>query len=140
MRSADEKSLYRTGLALLALAAAAVPVMRIWLPRILERVPSSCVLYRFFGIYCPGCGGTRSVNALLHGHVIMSLWYHPMVPYCVVLYLAYMVSWTFARFGMFGVKRGMKFRIGYIYGLAGLVAVNFIIKNVLKLGFGIAML
>lgn len=30
-----------------------------WLPK--------CMLYRLTGLYCPGCGATRALSALLHG-------------------------------------------------------------------------
>jgi hypothetical protein len=27
-----------------------------------------CALFKFTGLYCPGCGGTRCASALLHGN------------------------------------------------------------------------
>jgi Protein of unknown function (DUF2752) len=32
-----------------------------------------CVLYATTGIYCPGCGATRAVYQLLHGHLVMAM-------------------------------------------------------------------
>ena len=32
----------------------------------------TCMVYRLFGFYCPGCGGTRAVSALLAGHPLSS--------------------------------------------------------------------
>lgn len=135
-----EDNLYYAGLLFLGAATAMIPVMRHYMMPMLEKLPWGCVLYRLLGVYCPGCGGTRAVNALLHGHIITSLWYHPLIVYCVALYLGYMISWTFARFRMFGLRRGMKFRAGYLYGMLVVVAVNFILKNVLKFCFGIVMI
>lgn len=135
-----EDNLYYAGLLLLEVSVILIPVMRLYILPILEKLPWGCVLYRLFGVYCPGCGGTRAVNALLHGHIIMSLWYHPLIIYCVALYLGYMVSWTFARFRLFGLRRGMRFRAGYLYGMLAVVAVNFVLKNVLKFCFDITML
>lgn len=32
-----------------------------------------CFLYETTSIYCPGCGGTRAVYALLHGDILLCL-------------------------------------------------------------------
>ena len=32
-----------------------------------------CLLYQMTGIYCAGCGATRALHALLHGHVAAAL-------------------------------------------------------------------
>lgn len=42
---------------------------------------TGCAFRRITGLYCPGCGGTRSFVYLIHGHIIKSLAYHPFVPY-----------------------------------------------------------
>jgi len=40
--------------------------------------PSLCGLYMTTGLPCPGCGMTRSVSCLFHGHWRASMEYHPM--------------------------------------------------------------
>lgn len=40
-----------------------------------------CLFQMMTGLYCPGCGGTRAVRALLSGHPVLSFLYHPVVPY-----------------------------------------------------------
>lgn len=44
----------------------------------------SCLFRRITGLYCPGCGGTRSFFAMLHGHLLRSFLYHPMICYAIV--------------------------------------------------------
>lgn len=134
-----EKQLYRAGLWLLPGVAVTVPLLWIWLEG-RDLSLSFCPFWLFLGMYCPGCGGTRAVHALLHGRILMSLWYHPLVFYCVVLYLAFMLSWTAARLHLFGVRQGMRFRTGYLYFMLAIVCFNFVAKNVLKFCFGIMMI
>lgn len=55
------------------------------------------------GLYCPGCGGTRSVYLLLTGHPLRSLLYHPITLYAAVAiaYLGIRLLWEFLFSGKF---------------------------------------
>lgn len=48
-----------------------------------------CPLLHYFGIQCPGCGGTRAMYSLLHGDILTSLQMNPVV---VIGYLAVAVA------------------------------------------------
>ena len=51
-----------------------------WMPR--------CLFHTLTGLYCPGCGATRSLHALLHGHVAAALrWNVLAIPLLVFLAL-----------------------------------------------------
>ena len=50
-----------------------------------------CPLYRFTGLYCPGCGGLRSAHAFVHGDFLAALQDNAMA---VVGYLGFAVLWT----------------------------------------------
>lgn len=39
-----------------------------------------CPFYEITGLYCPGCGGTRSLTALLHGDVLLAFHENPSTP------------------------------------------------------------
>lgn len=139
MQGTLEKELYRIGLVILGAATAAIPLFLLFVSgRDLSQ--SQCLFWRFFGLYCPGCGGTRSVDALLHGHMLQALWYHPLVPYMAGVYLAFMISWTAAKLHLFGLNMGMKFRPGYMYGMLVIIGFNFLLKNVLRMCFDIVMI
>ena len=97
-----------------------------------------CVLSSVVGIYCPGCGGTRAVIALLHGHFLLSVWYHPLVLYSVVIAGGFMITQSLNRFG-FQWIRGWRFHPWYLYGAVILIGCNFLIKNMLRLVWGITM-
>ena len=54
-----------------------------------------CFVHKTTGIYCPGCGDTRALHALVHGHVIRAFDYNLLFPF-IVLTLAwyYLVALT----------------------------------------------
>lgn len=100
-------------------------------------------LFRFFtGLYCPGCGGTRAVKALLSGRIFMSLYFHPFVPYVAAAVGAELVFWIGGRLrpctkGPSGFSRRLpKWAIGAL----AVVLVNWIVKNGLLILLGIPMI
>ncbi|MGV1009996.1 MAG: DUF2752 domain-containing protein [Dermatophilaceae bacterium] len=52
-----------------------------------------CPTYLLTGTYCPGCGGLRSMHALLHGDLATSLERNPAVAPGVVLLAVLGVLW-----------------------------------------------
>ncbi|MEV5955295.1 DUF2752 domain-containing protein [Streptomyces sp. NPDC051987] len=50
-----------------------------------------CPLYRFTGLYCPGCGGLRSAHAFVHGDFLAALRDNAAG---VLAYVAFAVVWT----------------------------------------------
>ena len=48
---------------------------------------SGCVMVRVFGLYCPGCGGTRAVSELLRFRFAKALSYNSFVVLVVFLLL-----------------------------------------------------
>ena len=138
-----EEVLYRLGLAAAVTAAAVCMFLRLAPPEVREwlRVYSFCVIYRFTGFVCPGCGGTRALEELLEGHVVKSLLYHPLVPCGLGFYAVFMGShgWAKLRGRLWpgaGNKRGMKWKDGYAVAAVGLLVGNFIIKNLIHLATG----
>lgn len=125
-----EDELYKAGLVCLLMGGL---VILFYFKVILPNFPVfPCVLYEMFGIYCPGCGGTRAFGALLRGQLLQSLWYHPLVLYVVVLFGGFMLSQSLERLHVPKVK-GWKFHTWYLYGAIVVIFLNFIIKNILLL-------
>lgn len=98
-----------------------------------------CLFHLLTGLYCPGCGGTRAAVYLLRGQVAQSFVYHPLVPYTVLVVAVEAASALVAR------RTGnSKYYLGheslFLYIGAGIILVNWIVKNVLLVGFGIDLL
>lgn len=88
-----------------------------------------CLFHLMTGYYCPGCGGTRAVRALLAGDLFSSLWYHPFVPYTAVICVWFMISQTIERIFGGRIKIGMHFREIYMWLAIAIIVVNCLVKN-----------
>lgn len=95
-----------------------------------------CFFQRMIGLYCPGCGGTRAVRALMTGHPVKSFFYHPVVLYVAVLVGIFLGSFALKRISK-GKIQGLSFRIGYLWAGLFLVIINWLIRNLLLLLFEI---
>lgn len=58
-----------------------------------------CPFYEFTHKYCPGCGGTRSLTALLHGHALLALHENPATPALLVFLLLEYIEHVGLLFG-----------------------------------------
>ena len=86
-----------------------------------------CIFYALTGYYCPACGNTRSVLALINGNILVSLHYN-IVP--VFLFLVILCFYIENAFSLFGRKiiifpRSDKL----LYSLTGFFVFYFIIRN-----------
>lgn len=128
----ERKTLYTMGLIILGLIPIFILLFH-FTPIRFGNVLLPCLFHYITGLYCPGCGGSRSVTALLTGHPIQSFIYHPIVLYGFALYLWFMVSNTIHLLSKGKYPVGMKYRRLYVWIGAAILALNFIIKNGLLL-------
>ena len=99
-----------------------------------------CMFHAMTGLYCPGCGGTRAVYALLRGEVGMSLFYYPFVFYAAVLGTWFMVSQTIERLSRHTLPIGLRFRPVYLWIALILILVNFFVKNIALIVFHVKLM
>lgn len=59
----------------------------------------SCPVYDLTGLYCPGCGGTRSLTALLHGKILLAFHENPITPLLLLFLLAVYAEQAAKLFG-----------------------------------------
>ena len=98
-----------------------------------------CVFRRYTGLYCPGCGGTRAVYYLTQGQLIRSFLCHPFVLYMAVVYVAFMAVCFYRRH--FSRKTYPPIRVErYAYVAIAILLFQFVVKNILLLGFHITWL
>lgn len=98
-----------------------------------------CLFHALTGLYCPGCGGTRALRYLLRGRLLLSLQYHPLILYGAVVAAAEAGTYLLAR-----ITGRKELFLGhdrlFLYLAAAIVTVNFLVKNILLVFFGIDLL
>ncbi len=134
--AALETELFHIGLILLAAGTGLWALYHFLFRRFLPEIP--CFFTEIVGIYCPGCGGTRAFRALVQGKFLLALWYHPLVPYMVLMGGGFMITQGLNRMGIRKI-RGWQFHSWYLYGAVALIVCNFLLKNALRLIWGITM-
>ena len=132
-----EKRLYMAGWCVFALAAFLILLKYIFFPDffVLEHM-RPCLLHSLTGYFCPGCGGTRSVVALVHGRFFVCAVDYPLVAYSVVMYLWFMISQTIERVSRGKIPIGMKWHNYYILIAVVILAVHFVGKNIFYIATG----
>ncbi len=100
---------------------------------------SGCVFQLVLGLYCPGCGGTRAFWSLFQGDILRAIYYNPGGIYGAVFYVVYFVSQTLMRLTK-GKCRALKMRPVYLYIMLGIILLNFAVRNILLVVWGIETL
>lgn len=89
-----------------------------------------CAFRLATGLFCPGCGGSHALTALLGGRVFDSILAHPFVPYIIGLSLAKVICGTRRRLRH---EEAPRFRPLWLYIGVGILMGQWILKNVLLL-------
>lgn len=114
-------------------------IMKINNISILNIYPFKCYVYVNFGLYCPGCGITRAVDALLKGNLFESFRYHPAVLYSAFFTLVYIMSHTLNIITK-GRVRAMMFAPFWFYIMIVIIILQCIVKNLCFILLGIRLI
>lgn len=94
-----------------------------------------CVFNKVTHLCCPGCGGTRSLRALLRGDFLTSLYDYPPLLFGILVYIVFMIRCTlYAFFGIGKSRDGAV--VKYLYVFLGLMIAQWIVKLVAQIAFG----
>lgn len=86
-----------------------------------------CLLYELFGIYCPGCGMTRAVIALLQGDVLLSLRQNAFIVLGLIILAIIYIGFVLK---VLGIKiMPCKIKVKIIYILLILSAAYAVLRN-----------
>lgn len=105
---------------------------------LLSQMPP-CVFRTYLGLYCPGCGGTRAILALLAGHPLESFRYHPVVLYGTALYGWYLITNTIQWITKDKLPVAVRYHAWFGIGAVVLTLGNWVLRNILLLVFHITM-
>ena len=100
---------------------------------------SGCPFHAMTGLYCPGCGGTRALAALIKAKPAESFMLHPLVPYLAGLTGLFMISQLLSVVSGNRI-RGLHIRKGFFAAAAVLTIVNWLWKNAALIFFGMDLL
>ncbi|MCR5798207.1 DUF2752 domain-containing protein [Eubacterium xylanophilum] len=96
-----------------------------------ESFKRPCIVRLTLGIYCPGCGITRSIKSLLSLDFLGCLYHHPFVFYVAALYAIFMVVNTLHYLTAGRRIQIPVFRLKMIYIIIGIIILfgQWILKN-----------
>ncbi len=126
-----EDGLYLAGWIILAISIFLLLLKNLIAPKvdIVSQMPG-CYIYSLTGFFCPGCGGSRSVAALVHGRFFVCAVNFPLVAYSVIMYLWFMITQTIERISKGRYQIGLGWRHTYLWIALGILIVHFVMKNI----------
>ena len=83
-----------------------------------QRFMPKCPFHQLTGMHCPGCGGTRAVHALLHGHPLKALRCNAILPSMAICYL---LIWKYPK---------LQYSKPFAFTIVAVFLLFFILRNI----------
>lgn len=87
----------------------------------LKKVP--CIFHKLTNLYCPGCGITRMIEALINLNVYQAIRYNPLVFILLILGVIYIIVCIFK-------KSFIKISANKLIMLVGVIFLFWILRNI----------
>lgn len=87
----------------------------------LKKVP--CIFHKLTNLYCPGCGITRMIEALINLNVYQAIRYNPLVFILLILGVIYIIVCIFK-------KSFIKISANKLVMLVGVIFLFWILRNI----------
>lgn len=87
-----------------------------------------CYIHHFTGLYCPGCGATRAVYALVNGDILLSLRQNAFLAVGIVIVLILYIQFVLRAFGK-KINTFINMQ-GFIWIMFALLIVYTILRNI----------
>ena len=96
-----------------------------------------CGFKVLFHCYCPGCGGSRALDAFLHGKILTSVLSHPTILVTFCLFMGYFLPATYTFIIKRNGKLYYKFHSVSLWILLASIVIHFVVRNLLLVIFHI---
>lgn len=91
---------------------------------------TKCMFLNTFHLYCPGCGGTRALFALLRFDIVASIQYNPTVLAGIIVYLYYNIR-ALVEIKRKNEKYFSREKYYLIIIVVAIMIINFFLKNII---------
>ena len=85
-----------------------------------------CPIYKYFGFYCPACGCTRSIIALINFNFVQSFLYNPIILYSFFISSLFLIVESINIFLKKNINLPWKL---FIYIGLAILAINCLLQN-----------
>jgi hypothetical protein len=91
----------------------------------------SCFFHSLTGLYCPGCGSTRALHALLHGDLVAAIRFNPLFVVAGFPALTYAIATHAVRLLRPSIAiSAVRVRLGLTFAIPILALVFTVLRNI----------